>query len=164
MSVGRRTGLIAGGFVDIPAGKSFLLEVGGLFSQKGSSTTISIPGVVSGTADTRVTYLDIPVLGLVSVAKFSQARVYLLAGPSFGIKIGARLKATVEGESDTQDLSDAIPSTDMGLTVGGRVEFRQGVLAEFRYTHGFTDLSDAEESVKNRVYSVLIGYRFGSSR
>ena len=164
VSVGRRTGLIAGAFVDIPAGRALAIEVGGLFSQKGSSTSISIPGVVSGTADTRITYLDIPILGVVTVAQFSQGKVYLLGGPSIGIKLGARLKASVEGESETQDISDAIPSTDMGLTLGGRVEFRQGILAEFRYTHGFTDLSDGEESVKNRVYSVLVGYRFGSSR
>ena len=164
VSVGRRVGLIVGGFVDVPVGKTLALEVGAFFSQKGSATTISIPGIVSGTADTRIQYLDIPILAVVGVAKFSQASVHLLAGPSIGVKIDARLKATVEGQSETQDISDQIPSTDMGLLLGGRVEFRQGVLAEFRYTHGFTDLSDGEESVKNRVYSFLVGYRFGSSR
>ena len=164
VSLGRRTGLIVGGFVDVPAGRSLAIEFGALFSQKGSSTLISIPGIVSGNADTRIQYLDIPILGVVSVAKFSQATVYLLAGPSIGVKIDARVKATVEGASESEDISDAIPSTDIGLLVGGRVEFQQGVLAEFRYTHGFTDLSDGEDSVKNRVYSFLVGYRFGSSR
>jgi hypothetical protein len=164
VSVGRRTGLIVGGFIDIPAGRSLAIEFGALFSQKGSAITISIPGIVSGNADTRIQYLDIPILGVVNVARFSQASVHLLAGPSVGIKLGARLKATVEGESETQDISDALPSTDVGLTVGGRVEFRQGVLAEFRYTHGFTNLSDGDEDVKNRVYSFLVGYRFGSSK
>jgi hypothetical protein len=63
------------------------------------------------------------------------------------------------------NISDELPSTDMGLVLGGRVEFKQGVLAEFRYTHGFTDLSDTtDEPVRNRVYSFLIGYRFGSAR
>jgi hypothetical protein len=164
VSVGRRVGLIVGGFVDIPAGKALAIEVGGLFSQKGSSTTISIPGVVSGTSDTRITYVDIPITANVGVAQFSWGKVHLVAGPSIGVKIGARSKATVEGQSETQDISDQLPSTDMGLVLGGRVEFKQGVLAEFRYTHGFTDLSDGEESVKTRVYSVLIGYRFGSAR
>ena len=164
VSVGRRTGLIVGGFVDVPVARTLEIEFGALFSQKGSETTISIPGIVSGTADTRITYLDIPILAVVGVAKLSQANVFLLAGPSIGVKVEARLKATVEGMSETQDLGDAIPSTDMGLVVGGRVEFRPGVLAEFRYTHGFTDLSDGDESVKNRVYSFLIGYRFGSGR
>ncbi len=164
VSVGRRTGLIVGGFIDIPAGRSLAIEFGALFSQKGSAITISIPGIVSGNADTRIQYLDIPILGVINVARFSQASVHLLAGPSIGIKLGARLKATVEGESETQDISDALPSTDVGLTVGGRVEFRQGVLAEFRYTHGFTNLSDGDDDVKNRVYSFLVGYRFGSSK
>jgi len=164
VSVKRRTGMIVGGFVDVPVAKSLALEVGALFSQKGSATVISIPGVVSGNADTRIQYLDIPILAVVSVAKFSQASVHLLVGPSIGVKIGARLKATVEGESETQDISDQIPSTDMGLLLGGRVEFSRGVLAEFRYTQGFTDLSDGDESVKNRVFSFLIGYRFGSSK
>ncbi|HEX5070348.1 MAG TPA: porin family protein [Vicinamibacterales bacterium] len=164
VNVKRRTGLIVGGFVDVPVGKTLALEVGALFSQKGSATVISIPGVVSGSADTRIQYLDIPILGVVSVAKFSQASVHLLAGPSIGVKIGARLKATVEGQSETQDINDEIPSTDVGLVLGARVEFSQGVLAEFRYTHGLTDLSDTDESVKNRVFSFLVGYRFGSSK
>jgi hypothetical protein len=164
VSVGRRTGFIGGAFVDIPAGRSLVFEVGGLFSQKGSATSISIPGVVSGTADTRITYLDVPILGLATVAQFSKARIYLLGGPSIGFKLGARTKATVEGQSDSLDISDELPSTDIGLVFGGRAEFGQ-VLAEFRYTHGFTDLSDSEaESVKNRVYSVLIGWKFGSVR
>jgi hypothetical protein len=164
VSVGRRTGLVAGGFVDVPVGRSLAIELGALFSQKGFSTAISIPGIISGTADTRITYVDIPILAVVSVAQFSQAKVHLLAGPSIGVKVGARLKVTVEGESETQEISDDLPSTDMGVVIGGRVEFRQGILAEFRYTHGFTNLSDNDESVKNRVYSVLVGYRFGSSK
>ena len=164
VTVKRRTGLIVGGFVDVPVAKSVALEIGALFSQKGSATEISIPGIVSGNADTRIQYLDIPILGVVSVAKFSQAGVHLLVGPSIGVKVGARLKATVEGQSETQDISDQIPSTDIGLVLGGRVDFSQGVLAEFRYTQGFTDLSDSDESVKNRVFSFLIGYRFGSSK
>lgn len=164
VSVGRRWGLIAGGFVDIPAGRSLALELGAMFSQKGSSTTISIPGVVSGTSDTRIDYLDIPILAVVTVAQFSQGKVHFLAGPSIGVKVGARSKATVEGESESVDISDQLPSTDIGLVLGGRVEFKNGVLAEFRYNPGFTDLSDTDESVKNRVYSVLIGYRFGASR
>jgi len=165
VSVGRRVGLIVGGFVDVPAGKALAIEVGGLFSQKGSSTLISIPGVVSGTSDTRIDYLDIPITANVGVAQFSWGKVHLLAGPSIGVKIDARSKATVEGESESVNISDELPSTDMGLVLGGRVEFKQGVLAEFRYTHGFTDLSDTtDEPVRNRVYSFLIGYRFGSAR
>ena len=82
VSVGRRMGLIVGGFVDVPAGKALAIEVGGLFSQKGSSTTISIPGVVSGNADTRITYLDIPITANIGVAQFSWGKVHLLAGPS----------------------------------------------------------------------------------
>jgi len=164
VSVGRRMGLIVGGFVDIPAGKALSIEVGGLFSQKGSSTTISIPGVVSGTSDTRIDYIDIPITANVGVAQFSWGKVQLLAGPSIGVKVGARVKATVEGQSETEDISDEIPSTDMGLVLGGRLEFSQGVLVEFRYSHGFTDLSDGDDPVRNRVYSFLIGYRFGSSK
>jgi hypothetical protein len=160
----RRTGFAGGVFVNFPAGRVASIEIGALFSQKGAAVQVTVPGLGFAEGDYRIGYLEIPVLGRAGIAQFSKARIFLLAGPSIGIKLGARTKITVDGVSQTMDFSDEIPATDVGLAIGGRLEVNQA-LVELRYTHGFTNLApDAEGSVKNRVVSVLIGWRFGGPR
>jgi hypothetical protein len=155
---GRRAGLTGGAFVDIPLGKVVSFEPEALFSQKGATIAVSVPDVGLANGDYRLNYLEVPLLARVRIAKFSNCGVFVLAGPSIGIKLAARVKVEFQGTSDTQDISDQLPGTDIGLAIGGRIESGQ-VLGEVRYTHGFTNLGDTGE-VKTHVLAFLVGWRF----
>ncbi len=111
------------------------------------------------TGDYRLNYLEIPLLARIGIAKISNCRVFVLAGPSIGIKLTARVKVAFQGISDSQDISDQLPSTDIGLAIGGRVESGQ-FLGEIRYIYGFTNLGDTGGDIRTGVVSFMAGWRF----
>ena len=157
-TTGRRTTFIGGVIIDVPAGRVVAIETGALFSDKGASFKVTVPDLGSADGQFRFRYLDVPVLAKFGVGQFTGGRVYLLAGGTLGLKMGASVKVSAPGVSESFDFSDEIPSTDFGLTFAGRVE-RGKVLGEVRYTHGLRDLADGGD-VRNRVMSFLAGWRF----
>lgn len=160
---GQRIGLVGGLFVVVPATERFAFQVEGLYSEKGLSIQDDELGIaVDG--DLRIQYLEIPVLGRASFgAAGSSARVYAVAGAAPAFKLGARIKVEALDEEETEDLSDDVESMDLGLVGGLGLEFGSASI-EARYTHGLLsiakDAEDDEESLKNRVFSVTVGYRF----
>jgi Outer membrane protein beta-barrel domain len=155
---GRRTGFTGGAFLDVPLGKAVSFETGALFSQKGATIAVSIPDLGLAKGDFRLNFLEIPLLARVGIAKFSNCRLFVLGGASIGVKLTARVKVEFQGLSDSQDISDDLPGTDIGLSIGGRIEAEK-LLGEVRYTHGFTNLGDTGE-VKTHVLAFLAGWRF----
>ena len=72
------------------------------------------------------------------------------------------LRTEIDGEEQTRDIGDEIYSADVGLVGGFGVEFGRA-LVEARYTHGLrhinTDDNGDEDRIKNRVFSVMFGFR-----
>jgi len=151
-----------------------------LYSEKGAKFDVlfddfDIPGVGDIDASIDLAYLEVPVLlkaGL-PIPGFSP---FLYAGPSFAFNLSAEasydIDVTVNGmrvsESGSEDISDEIKSFDVGIVLGGGVEFGLPTLklhAELRYTMGLSNVYDLNNDnddldVNNRVLSLMVGVTF----
>lgn len=145
------------GFV---VGVSFLLatnRIGGyqieaLLHQKGARNLLRFDDHL------RLTYLEIPVLLHIDLARRGPRAIFLVGGaaPAFNVH------ASYEDEGVTEEVTSDIEDFDVGLVVGGGVELRR-LTVEARYTWGlrraFQD-SELEGAFKNRALTVMAGYRF----
>lgn len=151
----RRAGFVGGLFVIWPANRRVALQTEALFSQKGAKVDQDgIDGKI------KLDYLDVPVLLRVSSNPLVQTSFHAFAGPSFGIRVRARAKGDFEGETSDEDISDDIERLDMGLVVGAGIDIGH-LTIDGRYSWGLSDVfKDDEVKVKNRVLSIMAGFRF----
>ena len=156
----RRLGLVGGAWVGIPISPRFSVQFEGLFSEKG--VEVEVPAL-SASFDVRLRYLEVPVLGRADFgASDSAARVFVAGGAAPAFKLSAHSTATVAGEEQTRDIDEEVYSVDVGLVGAFGVEFGRA-LVEARYTHGLrhinTDDNGDEDRIKNRVFTVMVGFR-----
>jgi hypothetical protein len=162
----RHRGLVGGVWFRKASTTRVSFQVEGLFSEKGvkfDQLLIDEQGTV-GSADVRVRYIEIPLLARADFgAPGSSTRVFVVGGAAPALKLSSRVKFEFEGQERTVDTSDDIKPLDVGLVGGLGLEFRRA-LVEVRYTHGLLhineDDNDPEDSIKNRVFSVIVGFRF----
>ncbi|MDP2914716.1 MAG: porin family protein [Candidatus Aminicenantes bacterium] len=153
-----KTGLAAGGFVSFQINRLLAIQPEFFYSQKGS--TWKDPDV---TYKVNLTFVDIPLLVkfFIPVSAQSALRPNVFVGPYAGIKMSAKLTMeTAEGRDET-DFED-LKKTDLGLVVGGGIDFAVGkgkILLDVRYSFGFSSFSNIED-FKNKVFTVLAGYSF----
>lgn len=159
----QRMGLIGGLYVKVPATERFSFQIEGLFSEKGLAVDAQEDGIdVEG--DLRLRYLEVPVLGRADFGSAgSSANFYVIGGVAPAFQLNARLKIEALDQEETEDVSDDLADFDLGLVGGIGVEFGNALI-EGRYTHGMRSIADNDEAddddVRNRVFSVMIGYRF----
>jgi hypothetical protein len=148
----RRTGFAAGIFFGLPLGPSLSIQPEVLYSQKGVKFKDS-----ANDERIELDYVDVPVLARITSGGGGLAFV---AGPSFGFKLRARGKS--DGQSEDANLDDFVESFDFGFVLGAGLQGRKAFL-DGRYQWGLSNLNktafDATE-VKNRVISVMLGFRF----
>lgn len=145
--VGYTTGISFGAFATISAGSRLAIQPELLYTEKGTEYT--------GSSD-NYTYIEAPLLIRYNLGlPLAPFKPYLFAGPSAGLLMSAEI-----GGDDVKDLYN---STEFAFTVGSGVEFGRFTL-DARFQHGFTSihkkLGDRRWDEKNRVISLLFGYRF----
>jgi hypothetical protein len=151
-----RTGFAAGLYWTRALQGALGVEVDALFAQKG----VSLPASVFGNdIALKVSYLDIPVLARYSRLATTSVGFQAYIGPSFNLKLGD----TIEVNGIEQEEDSGIESFETAVVFGGGVAFGR-VRVDARYGLGLTSLADAADaefaaSVKNRVFSVLVGFR-----
>ena len=166
LSSGTRVGFVGGVLVDVPLTGILAIETGGLLSVKGVTFTASFAGVESET-DVRMTYLDVPGLVRVKLGQNESVRGFLLAGATLGFHLTSSGKMSTAGLSVSETLSDLLNPVDLGLTIGGRVQFGR-IIGDVRYTFGLLSVLDTpadvdeflDASSKHRVLSFMGGWRF----
>jgi len=163
VSTGKRIGLVAGVLVGVPARDGIAFETGALVSFKGSTVDVTVAGFGTLGSHVSVAYLDVPAVGRFRVAKMSRGGASLLGGVTVGLKLSARQEASFMGETMSMTITDEVSTIDLGATIGGRVEIGRG-LVDGRYTWGLlnvaTESGPTGETIKNRVFSVMGGWRF----
>lgn len=148
-----RIGFSGGLFVTIPAAPAIGIEMDVLYSQKGAKFSSS---GVTGTV--KLDYLDVPVLARIGTST-AKTRLAVFAGPSFGIKLRARTKTEFPGQVGESDISTQVSAFDIGLVVGAGVE--SGVLRlDGRYQWGLSNIDKEGMDMKNRAFSILVGFKF----
>jgi hypothetical protein len=154
-----RVGPVGGVWVRTPFGERVSFQAEGLFSEKGSHW--EFPGFASW--EYRVRYFEVPLLARTDFgAPASTSRLFAVAGAAPAFKLSARTTVEFEGQRVTRDTPDDFYSVDVGLVGGVGVEIGRAQL-DARYTHGLrhinTDDNGDEDRVRNRVFSVTLGYR-----
>lgn len=157
-STSLRVGFAAGGFLAIRFAGGFSIQPEVLYTQKGVKLEVN-DGGLSGNVKYEADYLDVPVLARVTFGK--GVRGYVLAGPSFDIKLNAKMQIGIMGLSEEEDISEDVKDFEFAVVFGGGVELGP-LLMEARWSEGLSNLNTdpAEPELKSRTILFLAGFRF----
>lgn len=157
-----KAGFHVGATADFSLGENLFVQPALLFSTKGFKLE---SGSTKGTIN--INYLEIPVnVGY----KFGDFHVF--AGPYLAFAIsgetkietnGVEVKTDIEFGSDEEN--DDYKSTDFGVNVGLGYQFSNFVISA-QYGLGLSNIlpgGDSDNSTKNAVIGISLGYKFGSA-
>jgi hypothetical protein len=156
-----RTGFLGGLWIARDFNPRVGIQVEGLYSVKGSE--FNAFEVFDDDTSISLSYIEIPALARINFP-VAPVVVRVLAGPTFAFNVNESLKLNnVEADADQLPLKPF----EMGLSIGGAVEFNSKYIVDARYTWGLINILDNEEagapddvSVKNKTFSISFGYRF----
>ena len=161
-----RVGLTIGAVVDISIPLSPVgVETGVYYSQKGAafSDEFNINGDLFNFDGTfKLDYLEVPILAKVNFGPPGPLGLHVVAGPYVSYLLNAEYDESINGGTETYDVSDDIEPIDIGLTGGLGVDFNLGLTklnVQARYSMGMLDVEDGMD-YKNRVISVVAGFTF----
>jgi hypothetical protein len=159
VDVSAKFGLTGGGFVQFAFNEGFSLQPEMLFVMKGVNLDLADN---AGSASAKVNYLELPLFVRFDRTLNDTLRGFVMAGPSFGVKVGTG--GTLDGVQGTSDfdIDPAIGSRDFGLAFAGGLEWEK-FLVEARYVLGLTDIATDiyfhEDELRNRSFSIMVGLR-----
>jgi hypothetical protein len=138
-----------------PLNRQFSLLAEGLYSVKGDAESGDEYDV-----STKVSYLDIPVLAKMGFMHGGPIQPSVFLGPSMALNLSAKSRFEGEGSEIEVDVKDQMNTFDLGLVVGGGVEFPVGKRSfgvELRYSKGLTNAVDenANGDAHNNVLAVM---------
>jgi hypothetical protein len=157
----RLVGATGGAFIgaDFNHKGGLLVEV--LYSRRGATEDFSESGFTYSNKIT-IDYIDVPVVGRVSLKGSEAVTVHLFVGPLFAFKLSDSQKATLNGQAVPIEPFVA-KSYDVGLTFGMTVDIKR-ILVDARYSLGLIDINKNVEpgdpTVKNRTLSLMVGAKF----
>ena len=159
-SLDTRTGVVVGGFANVPVGERLSVVIEALFTQKGAKEVFEDDSEVTIKLD----YIEVPILFNVGFDTMTTVQPFVYAGVAPAFNTSAKVVEEFgDGEEDEVDIDDDVKAFDVGLVFGGGVRF--GIFAvEGRYTLGLVNVNDdadVDESVKNRQAAILFSVMFG---
>jgi hypothetical protein len=152
-----RVGLIVGGFATWHVWSRLEVQPEALFTQKGAKFDQG-----GGTLIQKFDYVDVPLLAKFRVTGGAVRYFSVYAGPSLGVRVRAKSRATFGSASLEDDASDALTRTDVAV-VGGLEYHRGRLVFDGRYSWGLSDVdpeADDAIEIRNRGISVMAGWRF----
>jgi Outer membrane protein beta-barrel domain len=180
-----RTGVSLGAFLNVPGTDVFSIQPEMHYVMKGSKQDLefaatvdpgglNIPLTVPGELQWQLNYIEIPILMKLTIPTQGSISPCLLAGPALAFRTSSKVKLRAVGIEESEDIKDLIKSTDLGLVLGGGVDFRMSpttvLNVDARYNLGMSDLLDVPPIVSlftpdltNSAFGlrVAIGYRLG---
>lgn len=162
------TSFYVGANVDFAIGEVISLQPGLTLSGKGYQLKADEDGA-SYTDKTNVMYLEIPVNAVASFAA-GPGKVFAGVGPYYGIALSGKNKWEIteggEIESDEEDIEfgseeEQMKRGDFGVNLLAGYQLTNGLNLHLGYGLGLSNLSNTDGvSIKNRVFSVGIGFSF----
>jgi hypothetical protein len=138
-----------------PLTRRLTLSAEALYSVRGDAETAG-----GYTASTHMGYLDVPVLAKVGFLQGAAAQPSLFLGPSLAVNLSA--SSRLEGGDGDMDLDvkDQVRAFDVGMVVGGALDFtlaRRTYGVELRYTRGLSNAvaDGANGDARNDVIAVM---------
>jgi len=157
---GSLTGYAFGFWLGVPLMHRLTIQTEALFSMKGDSENAA-----GYTASTRLGYFELPVLAKFGFLHDAPVQPSLFVGPSLAVNFSANSKLEGEDSEVDVDVKDQVGAFDLGLVVGGGVDFPLGgrtMGVDLRYTRGLLDVGDGVNgSAYNEAFAVMwsIGLR-----
>ena len=152
-----RAGFLGGAFVTAPLHRRADVKLEFLVSQKGVKQLFRLDDELA------LTDIEVPVLIRFKLHDPDASGAHLFAGPTFAFTTAANY----HDEGTSEDVkSDLDTTTDVGLTVGGGVQFGRASV-DARYTWGLRSLltdGDTGASLKNRTFSVTAAFALWRGR
>lgn len=149
----------------------------GYYRRKGARSVAEFQQavLVGEDAEVGIDYVEVPVLIRIGLpALGGRILPYINGGPAFAWRIDCSIKVSGTGESSddcadlaSENIEDTLRDYEQGLALGGGFDFLVGSLGainiDARLTRGLSRLStgEADGDVKNDVFSLMLGYRFG---
>ena len=154
-----RTSFHLGVTAEIAVSDVFSIQPELLYSGQGytdSGEINTIDGDVNIDVAGRVDYLNLPIM----VKYYASDSFSLEFGPQIGFLLSAEQE--IEGGlSQTDDLKDALKSTDFALNLGAGYKLDSGLNFGLRFSIGMTDVPDADsDGFKHSVLQLSVGYNF----
>jgi hypothetical protein len=167
-----RTTFHIGATADFPLGNVLSFQTGLIYQNRGFSQEYSetVDGVMANAKiSQQVAYLDIP-LTLKANFDLGSLGAYVYGGGYVGIGLAGELEIELDSPvfsfSDSEDLEFGedgdVNRLDYGALIGAGVEFNS-IFVEVSYGLGLANLIPDpidDESAKNRLLSLSVGYRF----
>jgi hypothetical protein len=161
---GHRIFIGGGAFLVQPISGPLALQVEGLYMPKGAERTETLGGT-DVTTTLMLDYFEVPALARVYLARTRARNVYLFGGPFAAMRLNAKLKEAAGRpvtSGVTTDISSDVKFFDYGLVLGGGVDISRLVI-DARYSWGLTGVEKdvpSSDSIRNRTFAVLIGFRY----
>jgi hypothetical protein len=149
-----RIGAHAGGYLEFKLTEKFAIQPEFLYSMQGVNEEYDF-GVTKLEAETQIDYLTIPVMLKLYPTKMFNIQV----GPQIGLLVNDKVKLSSGGNSQSFTKTE-FNKTDLGLNFGIGVDLPTGLNFYGRYSLGLSKLVDEDDSFKNRVIQIGLGYTF----
>lgn len=138
-----RTGLGAGGVLEIGLGSNLALRLEPMYLQKGVKAEETDPQ--SGTVEItfKLDYIEVPLFFKLGLGSGTGVRPYLLAGPTVGFNTSAKAEVSAGGFSVSGDIGELFKSVDFGAGFGAGFDFPFGnnsFFIEGRYALGLANI------------------------
>lgn len=174
LSLGASFGLVSIGPVQLVA-EAYYRQKGTGFALADFQAGETPPEELPETVEFGIDYLEVPVLARVNLPPLSNSLgLYLIGGPAFAWRIDCGFETEVStGTSATncddlssENLGETFENYDLGAAGGLGLDVllpgRIGALnLEARYTGGLKRVGADGTDVKNRAFSLTLGYSFG---
>ncbi len=131
-------GLVAGAEVEYQMAEQFSLTGGLLYSMQGTKDS---------DAKMKLDYLNIPILANYEVI------------PGLKVKAGVQPAFLMSAKVEDVDIKDICETFDFSIPIGASYEFSDFVI-DARYNIGVTSIGKGDDSGKNSVIQVTVGYKF----
>lgn len=158
-----RNGWSFRGFFDLPVSRTFSIELGGGYVQRGVNTTLLQLGILGITGEIRLFYMEASALFKLRTRMLSdQLELWAGTGPSLGYAVIRNLETKVGIQSD---LTERFDSNDFLLAVGGGAAYSLStssrILFQSRFSYGLKDIDLSPDSTySTRGLEVLLGFGF----
>ncbi len=165
-----RMGFLAGGYIRLGLGSMVSLEPEAYYATKGADLDIGAgSGQATGKLQLALAYAEVPVLLRINLMPSGSVRPFIVAGPSFSLRMDCKLTLT-SGSTTTSYACDKLPGstantyapdgyekTDMGGVVGVGIGTSH-LSVQGRYSRGFTTVNKDKTNgeAKNAAYSLLL--------
>lgn len=135
--------------------------------------------IEEGSAEIGLDYVEVPVMLRVDLPSFAGGKItpYLNGGPAFGWRFDCSISVDAEAGSTTrmcddlsgENLEETLEDYELGAAFGGGFDFAVlggigAINLDARVTQGLSRINedaDGALEVKNRVFSIMLGYSFG---